>query len=98
MKAMVLFSFASHLTVALTGASSLLFSYGPLLGFLSTMLITAVTWAAADLGSGIFHWSVDNYGNGRTPVLGNIIAAFQGHHTAPWTIVEREVRKWGRGV
>ncbi|GMI32977.1 hypothetical protein TrCOL_g2970 [Triparma columacea] len=90
MKAMVLFSFASHLTVALTGASSLLFSYGPLLGLLSTMLITAVTWAAADLGSGIFHWSVDNYGNGRTPVLGNIIAAFQGHHTAPWTIVERE--------
>jgi len=48
------------------------------------------SWLAADLGSGILHWSVDNYGNGRTPVLGNIIAAFQGHHSAPWTITQRQ--------
>ena len=33
--------------------------------------------------------SGDNYGNGRTPIVGSIIAAFQGHHTAPWTITER---------
>ena len=43
----------------------------------------------ADFGSGVLHWSVDNYGNGRTPVMGNIIAAFQGHHSAPWTITYR---------
>ncbi len=47
------------------------------------------SWIAADFGSGVFHWSVDNYGNGRTPVMGNIIAAFQGHHSAPWTITYR---------
>ena len=47
------------------------------------------SWLLADLGSGIFHWSVDNYGNGKTPLLGSIIAAFQGHHTAPWTITQR---------
>jgi len=54
-------------------------------------LITILSsWAIADLGSGILHWSVDNYGNGRTPLFGGIISAFQGHHTAPWTITERE--------
>jgi ubiquitin-conjugating enzyme E2 variant len=50
---------------------------------------TVASWAAADLGSGVLHWSVDNYGNGRTPVMGGIIAAFQGHHSAPWTITQR---------
>jgi len=47
------------------------------------------SWWSADLGSGILHWAVDNYGNGRTPVMGSIIAAFQGHHSAPWTITQR---------
>jgi len=55
-----------------------------------TSIATIVTsWIAADFGSGVLHWSVDNYGNGRTPVMGNIIAAFQGHHSAPWTITYR---------
>lgn len=55
-----------------------------------TSIATVITsWIAADFGSGVFHWSVDNYGNGRTPVMGNIIAAFQGHHSAPWTITYR---------
>jgi len=47
------------------------------------------SWIAADFGAGVLHWSVDNYGNGRTPIMGNIIAAFQGHHSAPWTITYR---------
>lgn len=34
----------------------------------------------ADLVSGVFHWSVDNYGDGSTPVFGSVIEAFQGHH------------------
>jgi palmitoyl-[glycerolipid] 3-(E)-desaturase len=51
--------------------------------------VSLFSWISADLGSGILHWSVDNYGNGRTPIMGNIIAAFQGHHTAPWTITQR---------
>jgi hypothetical protein len=56
---------------------------------LQSVLILVASWIAADFGSGVLHWSVDNYGNGRTPVMGNIIAAFQGHHSAPWTITQR---------
>jgi palmitoyl-[glycerolipid] 3-(E)-desaturase len=51
--------------------------------------LSVLSWISADFGSGVLHWSVDNYGNGRTPIMGNIIAAFQGHHTAPWTITQR---------
>jgi hypothetical protein len=61
--------------VALTAAASL-----------STVL---ASYTLADFGSGVLHWSVDNYGNGRTPIMGSIIAAFQGHHSAPWTITYR---------
>jgi len=43
----------------------------------------------SDMFSGVFHWSVDNYGNEDTPLFGSVIAAFQGHHTAPWTITHR---------
>ncbi|EEC43146.1 predicted protein, partial [Phaeodactylum tricornutum CCAP 1055/1] len=46
-------------------------------------------WVIADFGSGVLHWATDNYGNGKTPVMGGIIAAFQGHHSAPWTIAQR---------
>ena len=53
-------------------------------------LVVLSSWVLADFGSGVLHWSVDNYGNGKTPVMGGIIAAFQGHHSAPWTICERE--------
>jgi hypothetical protein len=52
-----------------------------------TLLMSS--WILADFGSGVLHWSVDNYGNGRTPIMGGIIAGFQGHHSAPWTITER---------
>ena len=56
---------------------------------LASIATIVSSWVLADLGSGVLHWSVDNYGNGRTPVMGNIIAAFQGHHSAPWTITYR---------
>jgi ubiquitin-conjugating enzyme E2 variant len=44
----------------------------------------------ADFLTGVYHWGVDNYGSGKTPVVGSQIAAFQGHHQKPWTITERE--------
>jgi len=50
----------------------------------------AAAYVLADAGTGIFHWSVDNYGTKNTPVLGNIIDAFQGHHKYPWTITKRQ--------
>jgi hypothetical protein len=46
-----------------------------------SLLLMVTSWILADFGSGVLHWSVDNYGNGRTPIMGGIIAAFQGHHT-----------------
>lgn len=42
-----------------------------------------------DFATGIFHWSVDNYGSIKTPVVGTVCAAFQGHHDTPWTITFR---------
>ena len=47
-------------------------------------------WCTADFLTGVYHWSVDNYGSGQTPVVGSQIAAFQGHHQEPWTITQRE--------
>jgi hypothetical protein len=47
-----------------------------------SILLMVTSWILADFGSGVLHWSVDNYGNGRTPIMGGIIAAFQGHHSA----------------
>ncbi|GMH43710.1 hypothetical protein BSKO_11632 [Bryopsis sp. KO-2023] len=43
-----------------------------------------------DLLSGIYHWSVDNYGSPATPLVGKQIEGFQGHHEHPWTITYRE--------
>eukprot|EP01041_Mallomonas_annulata_P003201 gene3201-6321_t len=42
-----------------------------------------------DFATGVFHWSVDNYGNINTPIFGAVCAAFQGHHDSPWTITFR---------
>ncbi|GHP04985.1 hypothetical protein PPROV_000373700 [Pycnococcus provasolii] len=47
-------------------------------------------YLAADAASGIFHWATDNYGDGRTPVFGDVIVKFQGHHLQPWTITYRD--------
>jgi hypothetical protein len=58
--------------------------------YLSVAAGMVLAWVLSDLGSGIYHWGVDNYGSGKTPVFGGQIAAFQGHHQRPWTITERE--------
>eukprot|EP00873_Tetraselmis_striata_P027914 jgi/Tetstr1/448178/TSEL_035469.t1 len=50
----------------------------------------AASYFASDFGTGVYHWSVDNYGSGETPIVGGQIAAFQGHHVRPWTITQRE--------
>ena len=52
--------------------------------------MTACIWYVADFGTGVYHWSVDNYGSGATPIVGDQIAAFQGHHQRPWTITQRQ--------
>jgi ubiquitin-conjugating enzyme E2 variant len=47
-------------------------------------------YVLSDLGTAVYHWAVDNYGDGNTPFFGRQIAAFQGHHQRPWTITQRE--------
>lgn len=59
-------------------------------GLLSCAGAFVAGWLFADLGTGFYHWAVDNYGDGDTPVVGPQIAAFQGHHRAPQTIAQRE--------
>lgn len=58
---------------------------------MSSTLETNFCEYVADFGTGVYHWSVDNYGSGQTPIVGSQIAAFQGHHQRPWTITERQV-------
>lgn len=65
-------------------------------GITSKVLATALTagtavagWAAADLGSGVFHWAVDNYPTRKTPVIGNLAEEFQVHHHEPTSILAR---------
>ncbi|KAF8079769.1 hypothetical protein N665_1002s0019 [Sinapis alba] len=44
----------------------------------------------ADLGSGLYHWAIDNYGDESTPLVGTQIEAARGHHKWPWIITKRQ--------
>lgn len=61
-------------------------SASPALAAAQGLALVAAAWLAADLVVGVFHWSVDNYGSGATPVIGHVIDAFQSHHERPWLI------------
>lgn len=84
-------TFAGNAFIAANAIHQLYFQTDGYVEITALQCVTTIvaSWIAADFGSGVFHWSVDNYGNGRTPIMGNIIAAFQGHHSAPWTITYR---------
>ncbi|KAL8505589.1 hypothetical protein ACS0TY_016725 [Phlomoides rotata] len=57
-----------------------------------TSTITAfAAYVAADLGTGIYHWSIDNYGSPKTPFFGSQIEGFLGHHQRPWVITKVQV-------
>jgi ubiquitin-conjugating enzyme E2 variant len=55
----------------------------------TAVAVFALSVVVGDFGTGVFHWSVDNYGSIKTPVVGTVCAAFQGHHVTPWTITFR---------
>lgn len=57
--------------------------------WLEPIIAAFVGYALADLGSGVYHWGIDNYGGAETPVFGAQIDAFQGHHRWPWVITRR---------
>jgi ubiquitin-conjugating enzyme E2 variant len=90
-RALVSATFVGHAVFATTALSQMWSVHNHDITFttLEATLLAGMAWILADFGSGVLHWSVDNYGNGKTPVMGSIIAAFQGHHAAPWTITER---------
>ncbi|KAL6785985.1 FAD4 [Auxenochlorella protothecoides x Auxenochlorella symbiontica] len=56
---------------------------------LALLASCVASYYAADFVSGVVHWGLDNYGDGDTPFFGSQIAAFQGHHSEPWTITQR---------
>ncbi|KAI3688541.1 hypothetical protein L2E82_46182 [Cichorium intybus] len=58
--------------------------------WLEPILSGFVGYLFADLGSGVYHWGIDNYGDSSTPVFGSQIEAFQGHHKWPWIITKRQ--------
>ena len=55
-------------------------------------------YVLADLGTAFYHWGVDNYGSGKTPVVGSQIAGFQGHHRQPWVITLRDFENRVHGI
>lgn len=53
-------------------------------------LAALLGYVLADLGTGFYHFAIDNYGGPSTPVFGSQIEAFQGHHRRPSTITRRQ--------
>ncbi|KAM7498865.1 hypothetical protein LguiA_023279 [Lonicera macranthoides] len=75
-------------TVLATLANSITNATGSQM-WLEPILASLVGYVLADLGSGVYHWAIDNYGDTSTPIFGSQIEAFQGHHKWPWTITKR---------
>ena len=52
------------------------------------LLIGVVSYALADLVSGIVHWLADHYGHERTPLVGYMfIEPFRAHHEDPEALI-----------
>lgn len=58
--------------------------------WLEPILAGSVGYLFADLGSGVYHWFLDNYGDASTPFFGMQIDAFQRHHKWPMVITKHE--------
>eukprot|EP00899_Mesostigma_viride_P006510 jgi/Mesvir1/15860/Mv03406-RA.1 len=78
---------ASALLVALLGKGLLACHGTP--DTIEVTIAAALAYILSDLGSGVYHWAIDNYGDANTPIFGQQIAGFQGHHEFPWTITMR---------
>ncbi|XP_074294198.1 fatty acid desaturase 4, chloroplastic-like [Silene latifolia] len=67
----------------------------PILSFLAGYIL-------ADLGSGVYHWVIDNYGGPNTPLVGAQIEGFLRHHKQPWRITKiqfaNNLHELGRAV
>ncbi|XP_057795342.1 fatty acid desaturase 4, chloroplastic-like [Salvia miltiorrhiza] len=59
--------------------------------WLESTIAAMAAYLAADLGTGIYHWAIDNYGSAQTPIFGPQIVGFQGHHHRPSEITKMHV-------
>ncbi|XP_071694334.1 fatty acid desaturase 4, chloroplastic-like [Rutidosis leptorrhynchoides] len=87
----------SHRVWVATGCTTILFSLtNSIIGsigshlWLEPILAGFVGYLFADLGSGVYHWAVDNYGDESTPLFGMQIDAFKRHHKWPVVITEHQ--------
>ena len=87
----------SHRAWVTVGCTTLLISLGESIKgsvdmnmWIEPIVAGWIGYILADLGSGVYHWAIDNYGDESTPLVGAQIEAFQGHHKWPWTITKRQ--------
>lgn len=87
----------SHRAWLVSGCTTVLVSLARSVGgaadshiWLEPIVAGLIGYMLADLGSGVYHWGIDNYGGADTPVFGSQIDGFQGHHKWPWTIRRRQ--------
>jgi ubiquitin-conjugating enzyme E2 variant len=61
-----------------------LFAVTQILFFAVMLLALPAGWLAADLLSGLAHWTFDSFGSASTPVIGrSFIQPFRAHHADP---------------
>jgi ubiquitin-conjugating enzyme E2 variant len=86
----VVFGAGALLTAANVGLAIL--SAGTLGPMIGTGLLAAAGLAGgylvADAASAVFHWAVDNYPDGNTPIIGKTADEFQIHHKNPLNLEE----------
>ncbi|AAB60765.1 F19K23.12 gene product [Arabidopsis thaliana] len=80
---------AGSTTIFASFAKSIIGGFGSHL-WLQPALACYAGYVFADLGSGVYHWAIDNYGGASTPIVGAQLEASQGHHKYPWTITKRQ--------
>ncbi|AEC07369.1 unnamed protein product [Arabidopsis thaliana] len=76
-------------TVFVSFSKSIIGAFGSHL-WLEPSLAGFAGYILADLGSGVYHWATDNYGDESTPLVGIHIEDSQDHHKCPWTITKRQ--------
>nr|CAB3480218.1 unnamed protein product [Digitaria exilis] len=59
-------------------------------GLLAAAMAAFAGYSLADLATGVYHWSIDNYGDATSPLFGAQIVAFRDHHLRPSAITRLE--------
>lgn len=77
---------AAILASLLTSARLVAASGSAAADLLAAAMAAFAGYSLADLATGVYHWSIDNYGDAGTPVFGAQIVAFRDHHLHPSAI------------